>query len=121
MRPSNVCMCTFSGAQHGGVPTTNLLGPIGAIAALGPGWVAPPGTTLYSSLEPCGSRASRPRTCTDLILAAGIGRVVFAWREPSSFVDGRGTELLRTAGVEVVELPELAGQVREINRHLLAR
>ncbi len=25
---------------------------------------APPGTTLYSSLEPCSARASRPRTCT---------------------------------------------------------
>ena len=92
-----------------------------ALAVLGEGWVAPPGTTLYSSLEPCSARASRPRSCTDLILAAGIGRVVFAWREPSIFVDGRGAELLRAAGTEVVELPELAWQVREINRHLLAR
>ena len=66
------------------------------------------GTTLYSSLEPCSARASRPRTCTELILAAGIGRVVFAWREPAIFVEGRGAELLHAAGVEVVELPELA-------------
>ncbi len=89
------------------------------LAGLGEGWQAPPGTTLYSSLEPCSARASRPRTCTDLILAAHIGRVVFAWREPSIFVEGRGAELLRAGGVEVVELPELAGQVREVNRHLL--
>jgi pyrimidine deaminase RibD-like protein len=33
-----------------------------AIAALGAGWTAPPGTTVYSSLEPCSVRASRPRT-----------------------------------------------------------
>jgi pyrimidine deaminase RibD-like protein len=92
-----------------------------ALASLGEGWRAPPGTTIYSSLEPCSARASRPRTCTDLILAAHIGRVVFAWREPSIFVEGRGAELLRAAGVEVVELPELAEQVREVNRHLLAR
>jgi pyrimidine deaminase RibD-like protein len=92
-----------------------------ALAALGEGWQAPPGTTLYSSLEPCSARASRPRTCTDLTLAAHIGRVVFAWREPSIFVEGRGAELLRAAGVEVVELPELAEQVREVNRHLLTR
>jgi pyrimidine deaminase RibD-like protein len=92
-----------------------------ALAALGEGWRAPAGSTVYSSLEPCSARASRPRTCTDLILAAGVGRVVFAWREPSIFVEGRGAELLRAGGVEVVELPELAGRVREVNRHLLAR
>lgn len=92
-----------------------------ALAALGPGWTAPPGTTVYSSLEPCSARASRPRTCTALILAAGIGRVVFAWREPSIFVDCEGAELLRAAGVEVVEVPELAGAVRAVNRHLLPR
>jgi pyrimidine deaminase RibD-like protein len=46
--------------------------------------------------------------------------VVFAWREPSIFVDCEGAELLRAAGVEVVEVPDLAGEVREVNRHLLA-
>jgi pyrimidine deaminase RibD-like protein len=51
-----------------------------ALAALGPGWRAPAGATLYSSLEPCSVRASRPRSCTELILTAGIERVVFAWR-----------------------------------------
>jgi diaminohydroxyphosphoribosylaminopyrimidine deaminase/5-amino-6-(5-phosphoribosylamino)uracil reductase len=75
--------------------------------------------TLYSSLEPCSRRASRPRSCTDLILAAGIGRVVLAWREPSLFVaDAQGAELLEQAGVTVVELPELADAVRAVNGHL---
>ncbi|MCY7344370.1 MAG: dCMP deaminase [Pseudonocardia sp.] len=92
-----------------------------ALGALGAGWHAGPGTTLYSSLEPCGARSSRPRTCSALIVAAGIGRVVFAWREPSIFVEGRGAELLRAAGVEVVEMPELAAGVREVNRHLVRR
>ena len=64
-------------------------------------------------MEPCSTRASRPRSCTQLILAAGITRVVFAWREPSIFVDGRGAELLAAAGVEVVEVPELADAARE--------
>jgi diaminohydroxyphosphoribosylaminopyrimidine deaminase/5-amino-6-(5-phosphoribosylamino)uracil reductase len=72
-------------------------------------------------MEPCSARASRPRSCTQLILAAGISRVVFAWREPSIFVEGRGAELLTAGGVEVVELPELAAAVREVNQHLLAR
>jgi pyrimidine deaminase RibD-like protein len=91
-----------------------------ALAALGEGWRAGPDSTVYSSLEPCSVRSSRTRTCTELILAAGVGRVVFAWREPSIFVDCEGAELLRAAGVEVVEVPDLAGEVREVNRHLLA-
>ncbi|MHA6620986.1 cytidine/deoxycytidylate deaminase family protein [Pseudonocardia sp. DLS-67] len=90
-----------------------------ALADLGAGWRAPPGATVYSSLEPCSSRASHPLTCTDLILGAGLDRVVFAWREPGVFVDGRGAELLRAGGVEVVELPELAAAARTPNAHLL--
>jgi pyrimidine deaminase RibD-like protein len=89
-----------------------------ALAGLGPGWRAPAGATLYSSLEPCSVRASRPTSCTDLILAAGIRRVVFAWREPELFVHGEGAEKLRAAGVEVVELAELADAARDVNLHL---
>lgn len=76
------------------------------------------GATLYSSLEPCTSRSSRPLSCTDLILATPIPRVVFAWREPSLFVDCDGAERLRAAGRSVVERPDLADGVREANAHL---
>ncbi|MGP4112201.1 deaminase [Streptomyces sp. 4N509B] len=76
--------------------------------------------TLYSSLEPCSTRASRPASCTRLILDAGVPTVVFAWREPALFVDCDGAERLRAAGVTVREVPELAGLVREVNAHLLA-
>jgi diaminohydroxyphosphoribosylaminopyrimidine deaminase/5-amino-6-(5-phosphoribosylamino)uracil reductase len=92
-----------------------------ALADLGIGWRAAPGTTVYSSLEPCSARSSRPLTCTELILAAGVDRVVFAWREPGLFVDGRGAELLAAGGVEVVELPELAAAAQTPNRHLMHR
>ncbi|MBN1171493.1 MAG: dCMP deaminase [Micromonosporaceae bacterium] len=75
--------------------------------------------TLYSTLEPCSQRKSGPRTCTQLILEAGIGRVVIAWREPSLFVaDCQGVELLAEAGVQVVELTELAADARAVNAHL---
>jgi len=72
--------------------------------------------TIYSSMEPCSTRKSRPRSCTRLILDAGIPRVVFAYREPSTFVVGEGAEQLAAAGVTVVERPELAAAVREVNR-----
>jgi pyrimidine deaminase RibD-like protein len=74
--------------------------------------------TIYTSLEPCTIRRSRSRTCTDLVLAAGIRRVVFAMREPPTFADCRGVETLREAGVEVIELTDLADLVRQVNSHL---
>jgi diaminohydroxyphosphoribosylaminopyrimidine deaminase / 5-amino-6-(5-phosphoribosylamino)uracil reductase len=90
-----------------------------ALAKIRPGDARLAGATVYSSLEPCSSRASRPRSCAELIVAAGIRRVVFAWREPSVFVEGRGAEMLADAGVTLIELPDLAGAVQRINAHLL--
>jgi diaminohydroxyphosphoribosylaminopyrimidine deaminase/5-amino-6-(5-phosphoribosylamino)uracil reductase len=75
--------------------------------------------TLYSSLEPCAVRASRPVACVDLIIASGIGRVAFAWREPPFLATGGGASRLRSAGVAVVEMPELAALAREVNAQLL--
>jgi 5-amino-6-(5-phosphoribosylamino)uracil reductase len=74
--------------------------------------------TVYSSLVPCGARASRPVTCVQHLVAAGIGRVVFAWREPRRFTEGRGAEQLRAAGVAVTEVPELAARAEAVNVHL---
>jgi diaminohydroxyphosphoribosylaminopyrimidine deaminase/5-amino-6-(5-phosphoribosylamino)uracil reductase len=77
------------------------------------------GATLYSTLEPCSERRSRPIPCARLIIASGIPRVAIAWREPNLFVaDCRGVELLREAGVTVIEMPEFAEAAREPNRHL---
>ncbi len=78
-----------------------------------------PTATLYSTLEPCSRRTSRPRSCTELILVAAVPRVVIAWREPALFVpDCVGVELLVRAGVRVTELTQLAAAAREPNRHL---
>jgi pyrimidine deaminase RibD-like protein len=59
-------------------------------------------------------------TCVQHIIAAGIPRVVFAWREPPIFTRGEGAGQLREAGVEVIELPELAEAAREVNASLLS-
>jgi riboflavin-specific deaminase-like protein len=75
--------------------------------------------TLYSSLEPCSIRGSRPAPCATLIRAAGIPRVVYAWREPTLFVDGHGAEELSAAGVEVVQIPDLELAAQAVNGHLL--
>jgi 5-amino-6-(5-phosphoribosylamino)uracil reductase len=82
--------------------------------------------TIYSSLVPCGARASRPVTCVQHIVAAGIPRVVFAWREPALFTAGEtppnsAGDQLRAAGVAVTEVPELADRARAVNAHLVGR
>ncbi|HEY0938360.1 MAG TPA: deaminase [Trebonia sp.] len=78
------------------------------------------GAVIYSTLEPCSQRKSRPRTCTELIIAARLRRVVIAWREPALFVaDGQGYERLTRAGITVTELPELAADATAPNRHLI--
>jgi pyrimidine deaminase RibD-like protein len=75
--------------------------------------------TIYSSLEPCRFRASRPRPCAELIIEAGLRRVVIAWLEPPLFAAGGGADLLRAAGVTVVEIGELAAEARAVNAAVL--
>ena len=62
--------------------------------------------------------ASRPRSCAELIIAAGVPRVVIAWLEPPLFAAGGGAGALRRAGVTVVEIPWLAALARSVNAHL---
>jgi len=90
-----------------------------ALAKLGPAGSRRGGATLYSSLEPCRFRASRPRPCAELIIEAGLRRVVIAWLEPPVFAAGGGAALLREAGVTVVEIPALAAEARAVNAAVL--
>jgi diaminohydroxyphosphoribosylaminopyrimidine deaminase/5-amino-6-(5-phosphoribosylamino)uracil reductase len=70
-----------------------------ALAALGR---APkPEATLYVTLEPC-STHGRTGACCDAIIAAGIRRVVVGATDPNPAHAGRGFEVLKAAGVEVI-------------------
>lgn len=91
----------------------------GALGMLSPGDSRLATATLYSSLEPCRFRASRPRPCAELIIAAGIPRVVLAWLEPPLFAPGGGAALLRQAGVTVAEASDLAAAARAVNAAVL--
>ncbi|MFF4438352.1 dihydrofolate reductase family protein [Streptomyces sp. NPDC001621] len=92
-----------------------------ALARIDPADPALPGATVYSSLEPCARRASRPAPCAELILRSGARRVVTAWREPDTFVAGAdGTGVLREGGAEVVVLPEFEALAKAPNAHLTA-
>ena len=108
-----------AGAAPAGLTDTVLSGPELTDAVLAGAGLG--NATIYTSLEPCLRRLSRPRSCAQLIVAAGIRRVVLAWLEPPLFVPGGGAQWLREQGVTVVEVPELADAARAVNAHLLPR
>jgi diaminohydroxyphosphoribosylaminopyrimidine deaminase/5-amino-6-(5-phosphoribosylamino)uracil reductase len=57
--------------------------------------------TLYVTLEPC-NHAGRTGPCTEVIIGAGISRVVAAMEDPNPKTRGSGFTRLRSAGIEVV-------------------
>lgn len=57
--------------------------------------------TLYVNLEPCSHYGKTP-PCANLIVAKKIPRVVIGSYDPNPLVAGKGIELLRENGVEVV-------------------
>lgn len=59
------------------------------------------GATAYVSLEPCAHASPRGPCCTDLLIAAGVARVVVAAQDPDPRTDGRGIARLRDAGIAV--------------------
>jgi diaminohydroxyphosphoribosylaminopyrimidine deaminase/5-amino-6-(5-phosphoribosylamino)uracil reductase len=82
--------------QAGGRPHAEAV----ALAAAGD---AARGATAYVSLEPCAHASDRGPACSDLLVAAGLARVVIAARDPDPRTDGAGIARLRAAGIEVVE------------------
>lgn len=67
----------------------------------------PRGATCYVTLEPCGHHGLTP-PCSDVLIDAGIRRVVFTTRDPDPRTSGVGIRALRRAGVEVelVSIPD---------------
>ena len=71
------------------------------------------GGTLYINLEPHAHQGRTP-PCTDVLIAAGVHRVVASMPDPNPKVSGRGFEKLRAAGVHV-EVGGLEEEARHLN------
>jgi diaminohydroxyphosphoribosylaminopyrimidine deaminase/5-amino-6-(5-phosphoribosylamino)uracil reductase len=59
------------------------------------------GATLYTTLEPCAHASTRGPTCSALIPAGGIARVVIGIKDPDPRTAGDGIRMLKKAGIEV--------------------
>lgn len=59
------------------------------------------GATIYVTLEPC-SHQGHTGPCASAIIKAGLKRAVVAIEDPDPRVAGRGLDMLRAAGIEVV-------------------
>jgi diaminohydroxyphosphoribosylaminopyrimidine deaminase/5-amino-6-(5-phosphoribosylamino)uracil reductase len=94
-------------------------GPHAEVFALQASGARTKGATAYVTLEPCAHHGSTP-PCADALIAAGVGRVVAAMRDPFPQVDGAGFDALRAAGI-TVESGLMEAQARELNRGFLAR
>jgi len=89
------------------------------IEALGEAGDRASGATAYVTLEPC-CHTGRTGACTEVLLAAGVAKVVFAVEDPNPKVSGQGAEWLQSQGVEVAG-GLLADEATEINRGFWSR
>lgn len=109
--PSVGCVIVKDGRVVGRGSTAPGGRPHAEPTALAMAGAAARGATAYVTLEPCCHWGQTP-PCTDALIAAGIGRIVVALRDPDARVNGEGIARLRGAGI-LVEEGLLAAEARE--------
>jgi diaminohydroxyphosphoribosylaminopyrimidine deaminase/5-amino-6-(5-phosphoribosylamino)uracil reductase len=77
------------------------------------------GATLYINLEPCAHQGRTPR-CVDVLIEAGVARVVAAMRDPNPLVNGKGIARLREQDVQV-DVGCLEREARQLNEFFVTR
>ncbi len=87
--------------------------------ALGKAGAQANGATAYVSLEPC-SHQGKTGPCAQALIDAKVNRVVIACTDPDPRVSGRGIQMLKTAGVEVIE-GVLEQEALELNAGFILR
>ena len=80
------------------------------------------GATLYVTLEPCCTHGRTP-PCTDAIKLARIKRVVIGTTDPNSHHAGKGFNILKRAGIDVVHgvHSDECAELNEVFNHWIVR
>ena len=99
--PNVGCVIVAGGTRVAGGATRAGGRPHAEAEALAQAGAASRGATVYVTLEPCAHESSRGPACADLLVEAGVTRVVAALADPDPRTDGSGLERLRSAGVAV--------------------
>ncbi|MBP5379117.1 MAG: bifunctional diaminohydroxyphosphoribosylaminopyrimidine deaminase/5-amino-6-(5-phosphoribosylamino)uracil reductase RibD [Ruminococcus sp.] len=78
------------------------------------------GADMYVTLEPCCHHGKQP-PCTEAVIAHGIKRVFIGSSDPNPLVAGKGVQILRDNGIEVIEgiLKEECDALNEIFFHYI--
>lgn len=72
---------------------------------------------LYVNLEPCAHHGKTP-PCANLIVEKKLGKVVIGQLDPYPEVEGKGVEILKSAGIEV-EIGILEKECQQLNKRFL--
>jgi len=59
------------------------------------------GSTVYSTLEPCTHYGKTP-PCVEALVAARVGKVVYALEDPNPIISGQSRKILESAKIEVI-------------------
>jgi diaminohydroxyphosphoribosylaminopyrimidine deaminase/5-amino-6-(5-phosphoribosylamino)uracil reductase len=97
---------------HGGRPHAEEI----ALAAAGP---QAQGATAYVTLEPCNQRSGGTQSCSQLLLSAGLARVVIACPDPHP-LGAHGAERLKAAGIRT-ETGLMQAEAMQINAGFFKR
>lgn len=93
--------------------------PHAEINALTEAGEAAAGATTYVSLEPCCHQGKTP-PCSEALIKAGVTRIVAAMEDPNPQVAGKGSAVLRQAGIKV-ETGLLQAQAEQLNPGFIQR
>lgn len=75
---------------------------------------------IYSTMEPCSTRLSGNKSCSERLIESGVCRVYVGVREPDHFVKTVvGVENMVQQGIQVVHIPGFEDQCLAPNRHIL--